>query len=37
MSIAMDEANSRGFEAGLLFCLGQLEKVYRLVTNKQLG
>lgn len=29
MSIAMDEANSRGFEAGLLFCLGQLEKVYR--------
>lgn len=29
MSIAMDEANRRGFEAGLLFCISQLEKVYK--------
>ena len=29
MSIAMDEANKRGFDAGLLFCTNQLEKVYR--------
>jgi len=28
MSITMDEANRRGFEAGLLFCINQLEKVY---------
>jgi len=28
MSIAMDEADKRGFDAGLLFCISQLEKVY---------
>ncbi len=28
MSIAMDEANRRSFDAGLLFCLDQLETVY---------
>jgi GNAT superfamily N-acetyltransferase len=28
MSVAMDEANRRGFDAGLLFCLDRLETVY---------
>ena len=28
MSVAMEEANRRGFDAGLLFCLDQLETVY---------
>jgi len=28
MSIAMDEGNRRGFDAGLLFCREQLDKVY---------
>jgi GNAT superfamily N-acetyltransferase len=28
MSVAMDEANRRGFDAGVLFCLDQLETVY---------
>jgi len=28
MAISMDEAKKRGFDAGLLFCLPQLEKVY---------
>ena len=28
MATAMDEAKKRGFDAGLLFCMPQLEKVY---------
>ena len=28
MSVAMEEANRRGFDAGLLFCLDQIETVY---------
>lgn len=28
MSIALEEANRRGFDAGLLFCLDQLQTVY---------
>lgn len=28
MSVAMEEANRRGFDAGLLFCLNQFETVY---------
>lgn len=28
MSIAMDEANRRGFDAGLLFCLDKLRAIY---------
>jgi len=28
MSIAMEQANKRGFDAGLLFCLDELETVY---------
>jgi hypothetical protein len=29
MSIAMEEANKRGFDAGLLFCQERLQAVYR--------
>ncbi len=36
MSVAMDEANRRGFDAGLLFCLDQLETVYGRMGFEQL-
>jgi len=35
MSVAMEEANRRGFDSGLLFCLDQLETVYgRMAWSK---
>jgi predicted acetyltransferase len=36
MSVAMAEANRRGFDAGLLFCLDQLETVYGRMGFEQL-
>lgn len=36
MSIAMEEANRRGFDAGLLFCLDQLQTVYNRMGWRKL-
>jgi len=36
MSIAMEEANRRGFDAGLLFCLNELKTVYERMGWREL-